>query len=111
MSDEVQNLLQENSRVLHRQVSSTQVTQEEEEDDDEEVLGLHERGETSVALEPMKSKEEIQKIVVAKLIQAKGSTHKIDGGKAYPSYPDQVAYPKGYNTPKFKGFNGLEKPY
>lgn len=40
LNNQVQNLLQEKSRVLHRQVPSIQVAQEEK-DNDEEVFGLH----------------------------------------------------------------------
>ena len=58
LSDQVQNMLQENSKSLHRQAPSVQVGQEEEEDE-EEVLGLHERVGTSVAPELMISLEEI----------------------------------------------------
>lgn len=50
----------------------------------------------------MISKEEIKKIVVVELMQAKGGTFKNDGDKIYLSYHYQVAYPKGYNAPKFK---------
>ena len=60
LSDQVQNMFQENSRNLHRQPPSVQAGQDEEEDEDE-VLGLHERAGTSAAPEPMISREEIQK--------------------------------------------------
>ncbi|KAH7688681.1 Retrotransposon gag domain-containing protein [Dioscorea alata] len=58
----------------------------------------------------MISREEVQKIVAAQLKQAKGATVKSDGDKPYSSFHDQVAYPKGYNVPKFKQFNGLGNP-
>ncbi|XP_039130899.1 uncharacterized protein LOC120267304 [Dioscorea cayenensis subsp. rotundata] len=108
MMQTVQNMLHDNSRV-HRQAPSVQVIQEEE-GDEEEVLGLHEQAGTSAVPEPMISREEIQKIVVAQLKQAKGATLKSDGDKPYSSFHDQVAYPKGYNVPKFKQFNGLGNP-
>ncbi|KAH7691876.1 Retrotransposon gag domain-containing protein [Dioscorea alata] len=108
LSDQVQNLLHENSRA-HRQAPSVQVIQEEE-DDEEEVLGLHKQDGTSTVPEPMLSREEVQKIVAAQLKQAKGATVKSDGDKPYSSFHDQVVYPKGYNVPKFKQFNGLGNP-
>ena len=49
LSDQVQNLFQENPKRLHRQAPSVQAGQEGEEDE-EEVLGLHERARTSQPL-------------------------------------------------------------
>ena len=45
LSDQVQNLVQENSKNLHRQAPLVQVGQEEE-----EALGLHKRAGTSQLL-------------------------------------------------------------
>ena len=101
LSDQVQNMFQENSRNLHRQPPSVQAGQDEEEDE-EEVLGLHERARTSAAPEPMISREEIQKIVAAQLKQSKGDALRSEDDKPYSSFHDQVAYPKGYSIPKFK---------
>ncbi|KAH7655809.1 Retrotransposon gag domain-containing protein [Dioscorea alata] len=56
------------------------------------------------------TREEIQRMVVAELKQAKGSETRVDGDKPYPSYHDLVPYPKGYNVPKFKQFNGIGNP-
>ena len=55
----------------------------------------------------MISREEIQKIVAAQLKQFKGDALRSEGDKPYPSFHDQVTYPKGYSVPKFKQFNGL----
>ncbi|KAJ0962975.1 hypothetical protein J5N97_028097 [Dioscorea zingiberensis] len=42
--------------------------------------------------------------------QARGKEIRVDGDKPYPSYHDLVPYPKGYNVPKFKQFNGISNP-
>ncbi|KAH7689408.1 Retrotransposon gag domain-containing protein [Dioscorea alata] len=56
------------------------------------------------------TREEIQRMVVAELKQAKGSETRSDRDKPYPSYHDLVPYPKGYNVPKFKQFTGIGNP-
>ena len=93
LSDQVQNLLQENLKHLHKQARSVQVGQEEEKDK-EEVLGLHARDETSTSPELIISREEIQKIVVAQLKQAKGDVLQSDCDKPCPSFHDQFSYPE-----------------
>ena len=56
---------------------------------------MHERARTSAATELMISREEIQKIIVAQLKQSKGDAHRSDGDKPYPSFHDQITYPRG----------------
>ena len=59
------------------------------------------------APEPALTRREIQKMVDIVMKQAKGGTLMRGGDKPYPSYHDQIAYPKDYSVPKFKQFNGL----
>ena len=94
---------------MHRQALLVKAGQEEEEDE-KEVLGLHERAGTLAAPESMISREEIQKIVAAQLKQSKSDALRSEGDKPYPSFHNEVTYPKGYSVLKFKQFNGLGNP-
>ena len=48
-----------------------------------------------IAPEPALTRREIQKMVDIVMKQAKGGTLMREGDKPYPSYHDQIAYPKG----------------